>query len=73
MDNTEITQAWDAKRDALIARMKAVQAAIQAETGTLDLTVYRARLEESGLAAEWEALQQEPGAHKDIVTRKGLR
>lgn len=64
----EITPEWDAKRDALTVKMQALQAAIIAESGGLDLREYRRRLVETGLQAEWDALQAEPGAHKTICT-----
>jgi len=46
-------------RDELLARMKALQLEIIEELGGLDLRVYRQRLEENGLLAEWESQKTE--------------
>ena len=68
MDANEIRRAWKARRDAWAEKAKALQAEIIAEQGTLQLPEYRRRLVESGLQAEWAALQKEPGSGPDMVT-----
>lgn len=56
---TQTLEQLKARRDELQAQLQRVQAALIAEYGALDLTVYQARLIELGLFGEWNKLTAE--------------
>lgn len=61
---------WKARHDDWQRRASAIQAAIQAETGTLDLREYQRRLKETGMMEEWRILQADPEAARPVIYGK---
>lgn len=61
---------WKARHDDWQRRASEIQAAIQAEKGTLDLREYRRRLQETGMMEEWRVLQADPAAPKPVYSGK---
>ncbi len=61
---------WKARHEDWQRWASAIQAAIQAETGTLDLREYQRRLKETGMMEEWRMLQADPEAPKPVIYGK---